>query len=541
VVPPYPQTDVATPGWTILYPEVDVVPSRPTSWELPPAVSSVVTPPVAAASNLPGSGWSLIAPAIAAFAATPRIEELIEAPGVPGHPFSMPGSITHPDVRVDDPIHQAAGEVIGDKGSAQPTIGDAPHAADDAMSAAWWNVVDWWKGIRNWWVNRQTRAASTAVDYESELKVEASLLDSADPSRQLEAVRLVAELPPETRDADLTARAWEWLDNIVRQPPQDGFSLSFKEFVRLKTKLYRLSPEYQATFDELLARRNLSVVVKGNRVDIGDIVAETPPRIWKHIYSIFRERGRVARLKEYGIEPTPYNLLLFKMGRSVKGQKIALDLDGMLLDSVTEETSVPGEYRLDVRIEPGAEALVLGLDRSNTLLLCAGRKPAQVAKILDHSPAFKKAFRYPFAFVTWVGNKIATVSKALDRPEELTISDKKALELFKAQPPLVDIVIDGSPVFENLFNFSGGATRQIHIRLQKPDGPKHAADDRLLQVVRLLGSPDKFQSARIEHADPLPDEPVRQFSFATRDAVHLLELLESLLQRWLARNPKPSN
>ncbi|MFH0799615.1 MAG: hypothetical protein V2A66_05470 [Pseudomonadota bacterium] len=128
------------------FPKTNVsITPKPTGWELPPAISSVVTPPVATASNLPGLSWSFIGPALASVAAMPRVEEPIEAPGVPGHPFSMPGSITHPDVRVDDPLHEATGEVIGDKGSAQETIGDAPHAADDAMSAAWWNPFSWWR------------------------------------------------------------------------------------------------------------------------------------------------------------------------------------------------------------------------------------------------------------------------------------------------------------------------------------------------------------------------------------------------------------
>lgn len=304
------------------------------------------------------------------------------------------------------------------------------------------------------------------------------------------------------------------------------------------------------------------------------LLSQTESNVWKNIIGRLENTGWATQgglfatptaeqtLKRYGIEPTPFNLQLYKLGLDIEGRKIAFDLDGTLIDYADEKTETEGEYRTTVQIKAGAEALVLGLARHNELLLYTARDAAQVAAIFAHSFAFRESFSDAFTLENWIEVMTEIISKGLEHPGELAPFEQKVLELFKIyrrvpmslthlkHPELArrqdkldfEVIIDDSPGLGELLRFLESDVKQIYPRPRKHYASAaeilSIADDELFRVVEGLKYLDSMRAICIASVTSLESEPLRRFIVSIHDSSYLepkMQHLESLRQRWVAQ------
>lgn len=86
---------------------------------------------------------------------------------------------------------------------------------------------------------------------------------------------------------------------------------------------------------------------------------------------------------------TPYNLQIYTLGLQIAGRAIAFDLDGTLVDETLPEPEASSTW---FEVKAGAEALLQGLAKNNSLLLYTGRDTSSTAAILRARPALLEPF-----------------------------------------------------------------------------------------------------------------------------------------------------
>lgn len=96
-------------------------------------------------------------------------------------------------------------------------------------------------------------------------------------------------------------------------------------------------------------------------------------------------------LMEYGIEPTVFNRRIYKQALMLEGREIAFGLGGVLVDN-TAVSQDPHRIVQRVHMKLGAEALLLGLQKSNSLSLYTHEPAMRVARILSAFPTLARAF-----------------------------------------------------------------------------------------------------------------------------------------------------
>lgn len=326
---------------------------------------------------------------------------------------------------------------------------------------------------------------------------------------------------------------------------------------------YRGALENQNRRSANEAQKNMAALLRQTAPDVWkNIVGKLETHPWATSGGLFATPAAEQTLKRYGVEPTPFNLRMYQLGLEIEGRKIAVDLDGTLIDYAKERTSIEGEYRLTVQVKAGAEALILGLARHNALLLYTVRDARQVEAIFARSDAFQKSFSEFYTLEDWIEVMTEIVSKGLEHPETLTPFEQKVLGLFEKyrqhpkslmhlkHPELArrrgkidfEVIVGDDPIAE-LLDLAGGNAKQIYLRPRRyqagaVDIPE-VADNELFQVAEILRCLDEVSLTCIGSVDFLEGEPLRRFVTVIHDSSYLepkMQHLESLRRRWLARS-----
>ncbi len=284
-------------------------------------------------------------------------------------------------------------------------------------------------------------------------------------------------------------------------------------------------------------------------------------------------------LREPPREPSTAGRRVEAACAGLTGRRLAIDLDGTLIDQAVAADRETGRRRLVIQVRPGAEALVRALAPRNELLLYTAREASQVAQVLARRPGLRDAFlpdvppgeqvrtkdvlRSPacFTLADWLAVMEEVLARGLERPDDLDPLDRSLLELVRLYarapgsllhlklPELAarrgkrgfDVIVDDSPGLADLLGRVGSDVGRVHLPpaegSRDPDGLDQMAHDALVQAAELLPGVGRGDVARVGEVRPLAEEPLVRFVVepdVPQEVERALERVERLRQRWLA-------